>query len=204
LAFPKRLKPANKEMNRTLEKITIREVEPSDLETFFAHQLDPEAIRMAAFVCKDPNDRAAFDAHWKKILNSPQNINRTIVAGGHVAGHVACYPDGEHLEVTYWLGREFWGRGLATQALQQMLKLVAERPVFARAAADNPGSLKVLQKCGFKITGKDSGFANGRGEQTEEYLLRLASKGTVSGINGLSHAHGGELDLPLREKLSGY
>jgi len=85
------------------ERITIRDVESSDLETFYEHQLDPEAIRMAAFVAKDPKDKVAFDAHWNKILHSSQNITRTIVAEGEVAGHVACYPDGENLEVTYWL-----------------------------------------------------------------------------------------------------
>jgi len=128
---------------------------------------------MAAFVSKDRKDKVAFDAHWDKILNSPQNTNRTIVAEGQVAGHIACYPDGEHMEVTYWLGREFWGRGLATEALTRMLDLVVERPIFARAATDNIGSIKVLQKCGFKIIGKNKGFANGRGEETEEYILRL-------------------------------
>jgi RimJ/RimL family protein N-acetyltransferase len=95
------------------------------------------------------------------------------VAGGQVAGYIACYPQDGHLEVTYWLGREFWGRGLATQALQQMLKLVATRPIFGRAATDNLGSIRVLQKCGFKIVGQDKGFAHGRGEETEESILRL-------------------------------
>ncbi len=153
--------------------IALREVETSDLEAFYRHQLDPEANRMAAFVGKDPTDRAAFDAHWAKILKSPRNINRTIVADGQVAGHVACFPDGDHLEVTYWLGREFWGRGVATEALKGMLRLVPARPIFARAATDNLGSVRVLQKCGFKIIGTDKGFANGRGEETEEYILRL-------------------------------
>ena len=63
-------------MNR-FESITIREVESSDLETFYEHQLDPEEIRMAAFVGKDPKDKGAFDAHWDKILQSSQNITRT-------------------------------------------------------------------------------------------------------------------------------
>jgi RimJ/RimL family protein N-acetyltransferase len=155
------------------DSITFREVESSDLETFYQHQLDPEAIRMAAFVCKDPKDKAAFDVHWDKILKSPQNTNRTIVANGRVIGHIACFPNGEHMEVTYWLGREFWGKRLATQALKKMLYLVAARPMFGRAAADNIGSIRVLQKCGFKIIGKDKGFANGRAEDTEEVILRL-------------------------------
>jgi hypothetical protein len=90
------------------ESITIREVESSDLDTFYEHQLDPEAIRMAAFVCEAPKDKVAFDAHWDKILNSSQITKKTIVAEGQVAGYISCYPDGENIEVTFWLGREFW------------------------------------------------------------------------------------------------
>lgn len=153
--------------------ITIREVEAADLETFYAHQLDPEANRMAAFVGKEPRDRPAFAAHWEKILHSPRITQRTIVADGKVAGHVACFPMEGNLEVTYWLGREFWGQGIATEALKQLLRLVAERPILARTATDNLGSLRVLQKCGFTIVGQDTGFAHGRGEDTAEYLLRL-------------------------------
>ncbi len=155
------------------DRITLRPVEPSDLDAFYAHQLDPEAIRLAAFVNPDRKNRAAFDVHWTKILNAPENINRTIVADGQVAGHIACFPMEGNLEVTYWLGREFWGRGIATQALNQMLRLITVRPLFARAATDNLGSLRVLQKCGFTIVGQDKGFAAGRGADTEEYILRL-------------------------------
>ncbi len=157
----------------TFHHVTLREVEPADLDTFFAHQLDPDANRMAAFVGKEPRTRAAFDAHWAKILTSPDITQRTILADGRVTGHVACFPDEDHLEVTYWLGREFWGRGVATQALHELLRLVAERPIFGRTAKDNLGSLRVLQKCGFQIIGEDKGFAHGRGEDTEEYILRL-------------------------------
>ena len=156
-----------------VENVTIREVESSDLETFYAHQLDPAAIRMAAFVGQDRTDKVVFAAHWAKILSSALNTNRTIVADGQVVGHIACYPHEGHPEVTYWLGREFWGRGIATQALTLMLQLVVDRPIFGRAATDNFGSIRVLQKCGFKIIGKDQGFAIGRGEVTEEIILRL-------------------------------
>ena len=95
------------------------------------------------------------------------------MAEGQVAGHIACFPEEGNLEVTFWLGKEFWGKGLATQALDRMLRLVVDRPIFARAAADNIGSITVLQKCGFKIIGNNKDFANGRGEETEEYILRL-------------------------------
>jgi RimJ/RimL family protein N-acetyltransferase len=160
------------------ESVTLREVESPDLETFYGHQLDPEALRLAAFVSKDPRDKVAFAAHWDKILKSPANTMRAIVLDGQVAGYVSCFPYDGRIEVTYWLGREFWGRGLATHALNELLRLVPDRPMFGRAASDNIGSIRVLQKCGFKIVGKDKGFANGRGEDTEEYILRLDGVGT--------------------------
>lgn len=151
----------------------FREVEATDLEAFYRHQLDPEANRMAAFVGKDPSDKSAFMARWERILKSPGITTRTIVVDGQVAGHISCYPDGGLKEVTYWIGREFWGQGLASRALQELLNLVADRPIFARVATDNFASIRVLQKCGFKVVGRNTDFANGRGADTEEFILRL-------------------------------
>lgn len=156
------------------QTITLREMKPADLETLYVQQLDPEANRMAAFVHKDPTDKAAFHAHWAKVLALPRVTNRIIVADDQIVGHIACFPDGDHMEVTYWLGREFWGQGLATQALKLLLELIKDRPMFARTACDNLGSLRVLQKCGFTIIGQDKGYAHGRGTEIEEYILRLA------------------------------
>jgi RimJ/RimL family protein N-acetyltransferase len=157
----------------TPKTITLRQVEPADLDAFYAHQLEPEGIRLAAFVNPGRRDRAVFDAHWAKILAAPENTTRTIVADGQVAGHIACFPLEGHLEVAYWLGQQHWGKGIATGALLQLLQLIPTRPIHARVAKDNDGSVRVLQKCGFRITGTDKGFAEGRGEETEEYLLRL-------------------------------
>ena len=159
----------------TFETISLRDVESSDLEYFYQHQLDPEANRMAAWVSENPQDRLAFNARWDRNLRSPRNINRTILADGRVAGYIACFPSGEDMEVTYWLGREFWGSGVATRALRRMLDLVEVRPILARVAVDNAGSFKVLANCGFRVIGRNKDYANGRGEITEEYILRIDS-----------------------------
>ncbi|SDM11282.1 GNAT family N-acetyltransferase [Streptomyces wuyuanensis] len=152
--------------------VALREVRTGDLDVFFTLMQDPEAGRMAAFTAEDPGDRARFDAHWERILRT-DDVNRTVLVDGAVAGHAAVYgPPGER-EVTYWIDRAHWGRGVATAALRALLLLVPERPLHARAAADNAGSLRVLAKCGFTVTGRDSGYAHARGEETEELLLRL-------------------------------
>lgn len=155
--------------------IHLREVQPTDLPIFFEHQRDPAAVHMAAFTAANPNDRAAFDNHWARILAADDILIRTIVVDGAVAGSVSSYVDELGPEVTYWLGREFWGRGIATAALAQFLGQQTTRPIYARVATDNAASLRVLVKCGFVISGESMGFANARGQAINEYTLELAA-----------------------------
>ncbi|MEU5636989.1 GNAT family N-acetyltransferase [Streptomyces rishiriensis] len=152
--------------------IALRRVHDSDLPVFFRQMNDPESLEMAAFTPKDPADRDAFDAHWQRIRAS-SDVLRTILADGDVVGSAAVYGQPGEREVTYWVDRAYWGRGIATQALAALLSEVRERPLFARAAADNTGSLRVLAKCGFRPTARAAGFANARGRETEEIVLRL-------------------------------
>jgi RimJ/RimL family protein N-acetyltransferase len=158
-----------------MTSVRLREVEQDDLPTFFAQQLDPEAIRMAAFTVADPSDREAFDAKWRRILASEETTTRTIVVDDEVAGSVSKYrdPDLPGPEVTYWLGREFWGKGVATLALAGFVEVVTERPLYGRCAADNVGSRRVLEKCGFVFVREDRGFSNARGEEIAEVVLEL-------------------------------
>ena len=128
--------------------VSLRDVLEADLPIFFAYQLDPDAQAMAAFISKDPANREAFLAHWHQILADPTTINRTIVVDGQVAGSVSSYLDDGHPEVTYWLGKHYWGKGLATRALSAFLAHAnPTRPIYARAAKDNIGSLRVLENC---------------------------------------------------------
>jgi RimJ/RimL family protein N-acetyltransferase len=129
---------------------------------------------MAAFTHKDPADHAAFLAHWAKIRADKDIIIRTIVFAGQVAGYVSIHGWFGEPEVTYWLGREFWGQGLATQALAAFLAEVRTRPLTAHVVKDNIASLRVLQKCGFVITAESQGFAAARGAEVEEYILNLS------------------------------
>ncbi|MCZ0989869.1 GNAT family N-acetyltransferase [Streptomyces diastatochromogenes] len=153
-------------------EIALRAVEDSDLPVFFRQMTDPTALRMAAFGPKDPADRAAFDAHWRRIRASP-DVLRTVLADGAVVGSAAVYGEPGEREVTYWIERAYWGRGVATAALRALLAEVPERPLYARAAADNAGSLRVLEKCGFRVSARARGFANARGAEIDEVVLTL-------------------------------
>jgi RimJ/RimL family protein N-acetyltransferase len=153
--------------------LILRPVLDSDLDVFFANQNDPVAIQMAAFTSADPADRAAFDAHWAKIRGLDTVLIRTIVADGVVIGSVLKYEMEGEPEVSYWTARASWGKGIVTRALVRFLDEASQRPMHARVAADNASSIRVLHKCGFEIVGEDRGFANGRGEEIDEYVMTL-------------------------------
>ncbi|MBN1965213.1 MAG: alpha/beta fold hydrolase, partial [Anaerolineae bacterium] len=122
---------------QAMSEVALRDVQASDLDVFFTQQLDPAANYMAAFTAPDPADRAAFLAHWERILADECIDKRTIVVDGVVAGHVVRFKRFGLPEVSYWLGREFWGRGIATRALAIFLGEYAPRPLYARTAKDN-------------------------------------------------------------------
>ncbi|MDQ1044430.1 GNAT family N-acetyltransferase [Streptomyces sp. V4I2] len=154
-------------------QVALRDVHDSDLPVFFRQLNDPEALRMAAFTPRDPADWDAFEARWKQQRLSAVVVARTVLADGDVVGSAAVYGEPGEREVTYWIDRTYWGRGIATAALGDLLAEVPERPLYARAAADNEGSLRVLTKCGFRLTAHATGYANARGEEIDEVVLRL-------------------------------
>jgi RimJ/RimL family protein N-acetyltransferase len=129
--------------------VLLRDVEPGDLPLFFEHQRDPVAVAMVVFRSRE---RTEFDQHWAKILSDENCLTKTIVADGQVAGSIASFlRDGER-EIGYWLDRALWGRGIATEALSLFLRLEQRRPLCAGVAPHNLGSMRVLEKCGFRLS----------------------------------------------------
>ena len=156
-----------------MAEVALRLVHDSDLDALFEQMRDPESVRMAAFTAANPDDRAAFDAHMSKVLASPESTNRAVTLDGRLVGSIASFVVDGDTEVTYWIDRSFWGHGIAGQVLALLLESVRVRPLFARAASDNVGSLKVLQRAGFAVIGTEISFANARNREIEETILRL-------------------------------
>jgi uncharacterized protein (TIGR01244 family) len=142
--------------------VQLRDVVETDLTIFFEQQLDPHATRMAAFPSRD---RESFMAHWAKILRDDNVQIRTILFDGKVAGNIVSFEQAGKREVGYWLGKEFWGRGIATQALATFLGQVTTRPLCGYVAKHNIASRRVLEKCGFMFDAEDG----------EELVLKLAA-----------------------------
>jgi RimJ/RimL family protein N-acetyltransferase len=167
-------------MLEPMPSILLRDMVERDLPILFEHRQDPVANHMAAFTGKDPANRAAFLALWERLLRDDSVVKKTILLGGQVAGSIASFGSASMREVTYWIAREHWGRGVATAALGALLKVERTRPLFARAATDNVGSIRVLEKCGFRIARHERGFADARGAAIDEVVLILEPTGESS------------------------
>jgi len=150
--------------------VVLRDVTEDDLPTFFEQQLDPDATRMAAFTARD---RDAFMAHWTKILADETVTKKTILYDGHVAGNVVSFEQFGKRQIGYWLGRDYWGKGVATKALSAFLGHVKARPLYAHVARPNIASIRVLEKCGFTVSGYEKAPATPRGPEVEEAVLKL-------------------------------
>lgn len=161
-------------MTNNRPDIKLRPTEISDLDFLFQFQLDREGGYLAAFMPKDATDRSAYLTKYKKLLEDPTVNNQTIILENTIVGSIAKFVMEGDAEITYWIDRNYWGQGIATKALKELLTLERTRPIFGRVAFDNFGSQKVLEKCGFVKIGSDQGFANARQAEIEEFIFKLS------------------------------
>jgi RimJ/RimL family protein N-acetyltransferase len=152
--------------------IHLREVVDDDYAILFEFRRDPVSAWTAAFGTQDAH-AGELAARWKRSLAERSTTARVVVSGGTVVGFVATFIWEAKPQVTYWVARSHWGRGIASAALSKFLEEVTARPVYASAAKDNLASLRVLEKCGFTICGSAKSFAPARGEEIDEIFLRL-------------------------------
>jgi RimJ/RimL family protein N-acetyltransferase len=153
--------------------IALRALREDDLGELFRWESDPQAVSMAAFTRADPADRAAFDAHYQRVRSNPDNTIEAIEVDGTIAGTIGSFTVEGDRELTYWIDPRQWGRGIASEAVHTFLQRETQRPLFARAAAHNAGSIKVLLRNGFTKIGEETSWAAGVGEDVLEHIYRL-------------------------------
>ena len=144
--------------------VTLRPANASDIEIFYTHQLDPVSTDLAKVHARS---REAFDAHWVAILNDPNTIARTILYGDQVVGLINTFPAKGERHIGYWIDRAHWGKGIASGAIAQMVKVDPSRPLHAIVAIDNAGSMRALERSGFIRIGEE------HSEETERYMASV-------------------------------
>ncbi len=142
-------------------EIKLRPVSESDLPILFEHQQEQEANEMAAFPARDHD---AFRAHWKKIMADRSLIAMTAFVDSRIAGHIGSWTQDGQRQVGYWIGKDYWGKGVATQVLSIFLRIVTDRPIHAYVEKHNVASIRVLEKCGFLL---HADFTSALGQPTD-------------------------------------
>jgi RimJ/RimL family protein N-acetyltransferase len=156
--------------------ISLRPMTEADIPVLYEIQLDEDAQRLAAFVNPETaRDAVAYARKYRTLLADDAIVNRVVetAAGGEVIGSVAVFPMDGDIELTYWIRKDWWGRGVATAAVAALLGEVSHRPIRARVVADNTGSVRVLEHNGFERVGSEEAFAPGRQADVTELLFRL-------------------------------
>ncbi|WP_369261687.1 GNAT family N-acetyltransferase [Streptomyces sp. R35] len=133
------------------EDVRLRDVAEADLEPFYQHQLDPEAVRRSRFPSRE---REAFMTHWvTRVLGNSTGFVQTVTVDGEPAGNiVAWWEDGQRF-IGYWFGRPYWGRGIGTRALALFLPAEKKRPLYAEVFTGNTASIRLLERHGFERSG---------------------------------------------------
>ncbi len=131
--------------------VSLRATEPSDLRTLFENGNDPEANAHAG---TKPRTWETFEPKWLELMQDETATMRVILADRVMVGAInVLMMDGE-VSLGYWLGRQFWGQGIASAAVGLMLTEVTTRPLHASAAGHNLASIRVLLKHGFVETSR--------------------------------------------------
>lgn len=153
--------------------IELRDLDDDDLDAVFGMLSDPAAIELVAFTAEHPADRDAFDAWIARERDSREVRYAVVTENGGFAGTAAAFTVDGDREVSVWIARHAWGRGVATAAVQLLVSREAERPLFARVAAQNAAAVAVLLHAGFTEVSRASLFAPGVGREVEEVVFAL-------------------------------
>lgn len=153
--------------------IRLSKTTPDDLPCLYQIQLDQDANHMAAFTSESGADFSLYFEKYANHLADPGISMWTIRIEQQIVGSVAKFVMAGDAGITYWIDKEFWGQGIATQALTQLLQYETVRPIYGYVAFDNLGSQRVLEKCGFRKVATDRGFARSRQAEIEEFIYRL-------------------------------
>lgn len=153
--------------------IDLRPLDDDDVDAVFEMMRDPEAIALASFTADDPDDRDAFDSWMSRNRANPGALSLVITEDGGFAGTAATFDVEDDREVTYWVARHAWGRGVATEAVRLLVMREPTRPLFARVAAHNRGSIAVLERNGFTEVSRLTSYAPGVKRDVEEIVFTL-------------------------------
>ncbi len=166
------------------ERLFLRPGWPEDWNELFSLINDQQVVRNLASA---PWPYTADDA--REFANRPQQEGLphflVTLPGANGAKLVGSAGLGEHegkTELGYWIAREYWGKGYASEAACAVLRLAAalgHRRIHASHFVDNPASGRVLEKVGFRPAGEVAprfSLARSGEAPSRSYVIDLGEK----------------------------
>jgi ribosomal-protein-alanine N-acetyltransferase len=167
-----------------LRTCEVRSWRPADVPSLVAHANNPRVAIHLRERFPHPYTAKAARAFIRMVRQTNPETSFAIVVDGDAAGgvgfHVQSDVERVSAEIGYWLGEAFWGRGIATDALQAVTAYAIEHHgltrVFAIPFASNTASCRVLEKAGYMLEGRLHRSAIKNGVIVDQLLYAFISR----------------------------
>ncbi|MFN8581270.1 MAG: GNAT family N-acetyltransferase [Gemmatimonadaceae bacterium] len=170
-------------MRIDLPLCAVRDWEPRDLDRLVRFADNRKIWKNLRDRFPSPYTRAAGEEWIANVTSAKPRTSFVIAVGDELVGSIGVIPGTDiyarSAEVGYWLGEEYWGKGLAAEALSGFVPWAFAEFNLARMWAavfvTNPGSARVLEKAGFV---REATFANAAvkdGEVLDEWIYARTS-----------------------------
>ena len=167
------------------DRLLLRPPEETDLDSIVAEINDFAVVRMLAQV-PFPYGRTNAERFLAWSRRSRDDLNLVVSRDGEAVGCMALIDVNGLCEFGYWLGRAHWRQGLASEAGRAFLAFCFATTgidtIHAGAYVDNPASLHVQEKLGFRRTGRSRRQSLARGHLVEHIDTALSRAGFAEAI----------------------
>jgi len=159
----------------------IRKFKPGDEKSLYKHINDKEVAKNMAGIFYPYTEKDAL-LYLKKVLKLNKQKKKSafkfaLVIDGGVVGCISLENVNlkhKNAEIAFWLGRKYWGRGIMTRAIKQMVRYgfsnLKLKRIQARTFIANKASARVLEKAGFKWEGELKKVIRKKGRYYDCYL----------------------------------
>jgi len=167
------------------ERLFLRPGWPEDWEELLTLINDETVVRNLATAPwpYTADDAREFAQRAQERMRPHFLVTLPTADGPRLIGSAGLGTQGDDVELGYWIARNHWGQGYATEAVRAVLRLAAalgHRRIVAQHFTDNPASARVLLKTGFRPTGgKSMRYSAGRGGEALalDYVRELSVGG---------------------------
>ena len=149
-------------MNIVLRQCMLREWRWQDKISLIENANNINVARMVRNRFPYPYDAEAADDWLSQVTTDKVQTDFAIIVDNKAVGAIAFESEGDifyrSAEIGYWLGEDYWGRGIMTEAVQAVTSYAFQNfdlcRLWAGVFSNNPSSARILEKNGYEFEGR--------------------------------------------------